>query len=173
MNKTYCYKSNSKSEYGKAVKQYLELLPLWGIVSERVSELLGEKITRMATDVEELYIDTMQVGDENRKLFTKDGKLKSNSKKANEVRMKYKEIIEAVGLKDFKDMRLINFIYGVMRTSNQQSLESFMSSEGEIYLKANYDMLYREKLGNNILQITEIEFEEKYLSELKKKEIGK
>lgn len=173
MNKTYCYKSNPESEYGKAVKQYLELLPLWERVSERVSELLGEKITRMATDAEELYVDTMQVGDENRKLFTKDGKLKSNSKKANEIRVKYKEIIEDVGLKDFKDMRLINFIYGVMRTSDRQSLESFMSSEGGIYLKANYDMLYREKLDDSILHITEIDFEEKYLSELKKKEESK
>lgn len=170
MTKSYCYKSNPESDFGKAVKKYYMLLPLWSAVADAVSELLGEKITKMAQETDELWIDTSEVSAETKKLFTKDGKLKANSKRANEIRKEYKRIISSVGLTDFQDLRFIKFAYGIMRTSRQQRLESFICSECDMYLKADYDMLYRDKSAGSISPISEIEFEEKYLSELKKQE---
>lgn len=170
MNKIYCFKSIPDSAYGKAMKEYFELLPLWADVVDRVGELLGKEITKMAHEVEELWIDTDEVDKETAKLFTKDGKLKKNSKLANNIRKEYLKIVEDVGLKDFKDTRYINFVYGVMRTSRQQTLESFRSSENDIYFKADFDLLGREKSNGSIEPISQIQYEEKYLEELKKRE---
>lgn len=170
MTKTYCFKSVSDSAYGLEIKKYMKLILLWSEVIDKVGHLLGEPITKMGRDTDELYIDIDEVNSENVKLFTKDGKLKKNSKKANELRKRYLQIIEDVGLSDFQDLHMVNFIYGVMRTSQTQTLSSFISSEHDVYLKANYNMIDREKSSGYVEPITEIEFEEKYLKELKKRE---
>ncbi|QNK89062.1 hypothetical protein H7992_04880 [Sporosarcina sp. resist] len=168
MEKTYCFKSNRDSAYGLEIRKYMKLLPLWGEVIAKVGGLLGNPITAIAHEVDELWIDVDQVSPEIAKLFTRDGKLKKNSKAANDIRKKYLQIIEDVGLEGFMDKPRINFIYGVMRTSQQQSLASFISSEHDVYFKANYDMLDREKSNGYIEPITQIQFEEKHLEGLKK-----
>lgn len=170
VSKTFCFKSVPESAFGQDVKKYVELLPLWSEVINKVSELLGEPITKLARDTRELYVDIDELNVENAKLFTKDGKLKKNSKRANDLRKGYLEALDAVGLKDFMDIHFIKFAYGTMRTSHVQSLESFISSEKEIYFKANFDMIGREKSSGYIVPITEIQFEEKYLAELKDRE---
>lgn len=54
-----------------------------------------------------------------------------------------------------------------MRTHGQE-LESFVTSENDIYYKTNFDL---EKRTNGlVIPITEIEYEETYLNELKKRE---
>lgn len=167
---TFCYKSISDSDYGKAIKQYVELSARWGGVLEKVSDLLNESVTKMARDPKELYIDVNEVTKETRKLFTKDGKLKKNSKKANDLRKEYMEITKGLGLSEYEEKGLINFHYGIMRTCNTQRLESFVSSDGVNYMKANFDLNSLRDVSSYIKPISEIEFEETYLNELKKKE---
>lgn len=170
MTQRYAYKSVPESKFGKAVKRYHELLPMWNQVIDDLSDFLGDKITKIVRDPERLVLDVDELSDENAKLFKKDGSLKKNSKKANELADTYKSIIDDAGLSDFKDLHLLKFIYGVMRTSRQQHMESFLSSEGELYVETDWDMLERQKTDGSIEPITKIEYTEKYLSELKKNE---
>src|SRR5699024_1995190 len=104
---------------------------------------------------------------ENRNLFKIDGQLKANTKKSKKILDGYLEIIEECGLSGFMELRLINFTYGVMRVRGQK-LESFKTSEDDVYYKADFDL---EKKTNGLVEpITEVEYEEKYLTELKKRE---
>lgn len=157
----HCYKIVRGTNYDKAVKKHFKQRELWKDVFLKVSELLGEKISKMAFVTNELWIDTTELTDsENKKLFSKDGKLKNNSKRAKEIREKYIQIINEAGLSDFQELRNINFAYGVMRMQGQ-NLESFVTSEYDIYYKA-------QRCKGLVEPITEIEYEEKYLEELKK-----
>lgn len=171
MSKTFCFKSVPESAFGQAVKKYVEQLPKWTEVLNEVSEILEQPIAKIAREAGELWVDLDEIHPDNLALFTKDGKLKKNSKRANEIRGKYLRAVSDAGLKEFQDLHVINFIYGTMRTSRAQSLVSFMSSEKEIYFKANFDMIGREKSTGYIEPITEIQFEEKYLAELKGREV--
>lgn len=167
---SYWFKSVEGSDYEKAIKRYREQAPLWNNVMDKLSELLGTKINAIARETKELFVNLSDLSEEVIKLFTIDGKLKRNSKKANQLRKKYFEIIEQEGLSDFGNRSLINFSYGIIRTHPSQNLSSFISSEGTVYIKASFDLMDRAKTNNSIQRITEIEFEEKYLSELKKRE---
>lgn len=170
MSKTFCFKSVPESAFGLAVKKYVEQLPKWSEVLNEVNEILEQPITKIAREVGDLWVDLDEIRPDNLVLFTKDGKLKKNSKRANEIRAKYLQAVTNAGLKEFQDLHVINFVHGTMRTSHAQSLVSFMSSEKEIYFKANFDMVGREKSSGYIESITEIQFEEKYLAELKDRE---
>ena len=163
-----CFKTKPGTEYAAAVARYFDDTPKWSGVFDSVGELLGEKITKMAVNPEELYIDLNEVKNpENRKLFTKDGKLKGNTKKAKEVGEEYRKIVYATGLSEFKDLGTIRFIYGVMRYHGEK-LESFTDGEGMIYHKADFDL--EKRSHGNVEPITEIEYEERYLETIKKKQ---
>jgi arabinogalactan endo-1,4-beta-galactosidase len=168
MSKNYCYKSKQGTEFDKAIKNHFKQLSKWKSVFNQVGELLGETITRMGTDKNELYVDLNQIKNEtNKKLFTKDGKLKGNSKAAKLVREEYLKILKEEGLDDYQELGLIHFSYGVMRM-NGQSLERFRTSEDDIYYKADFDLA--DKVGDILEEITEVEYQEKYLEELKNKD---
>lgn len=161
-----CFKIKRGTDYDKAIKNHFELLPKWENVYKEVSSLLGEDVTNLAFIPDELYIDLTEIKNpENKKLFTKDGKLKGNLKKANDIREEYKKIIEKLGLSGFEELRFINFAYGVMRTRGQ-NLESYRTSENDIYYKADFDL--EQKTKGLVIPVTEIEYQEKYLKELKK-----
>lgn len=173
MSETYCFKSVDESSYGKKVKRYFELVPMWNEVIKFVGTILDEDITKIARDPEELYIDLSELQGDSKKLFTKEGKLKKNLNEAKKIKELYLEFIEDVGLSQYVDLHLINFIHGIIRTSDQQRIESFISSDGVNYIKANYNLLDRDKSSGSIEPITEIEFEETYLKELKRREENK
>jgi len=166
MNNIQCFKSKAGTNYDSAIKKHFSLLLNWDRVFEKVSELLGENITELAYSVDYFIIKPKELTkDENKKLFKQDGQLKSNTKKAKELFTKYNEIINESGLSEYKELRMINFTYGIGRTTGQL-LESFRTSENEIYFKADFDLERRS--SGNVEPITEIEYEEKYLDELKK-----
>lgn len=166
MSTTQCFKIKRGTDYDKAVKKHFELLPLWNKVYREVSKLLGENITKLAYSTEELYIDPTELTKpENKKLFTKEGKLKANLKKAKTIREEYKKIIEQLGLTEYEELRFINFAFGVMRTRGQQ-MEMFRTSENDIYYKTDFDL--ERKTEGLVIPISEIEYQEKYLDELKK-----
>lgn len=167
MNTKFYYKIKQGTNYDKAVKEHFKLRELWRNVFPLVNELLNEQITRIAQHPEDLYIDTSDIKrEENKKLFNKDGKLKSNTKRANQIREDYKQIIQKVGLSEFRDLGTINFIYGVMRLSGEH-LQSYRTSDNDIYYESDFDL---EKRSNGlVVPITEIEYQEKYLEELKNK----
>lgn len=172
MSEKRFYKIRPGTPYDAAVKKHFELRIKWSEVYPKVSELLGEKITRLALVIDKLYVDLSEIKkDENKKLFNKDGCLKSNSKKAKEVFESYKAILKDVGLSEFEELRMINFVYGVMRYSGEE-LTSFVTSESDIYYEADFDLekrSSRSSFGESlVIPITEIEFQEKYLEELKK-----
>lgn len=164
-----CFKIKRDTDYDKAIKKHFEQRPLWKEVFSKVNDILGEtEITEMATVTDALWIDTEQLkNSENVKLFTKDGKLKTTTKKGKEILQKYKEALVEAGVSDFQELRVINFTYGVMRLSGQ-NLESFVTSENDIYYKGDFDLVERSR--GLVVPISEIEYEEKYLEELKKKD---
>jgi len=87
--------------------------------------------------------------------------------KAKSINEEYKNILSDVGLNDYEELRYINFAYGVMRMRGQK-LESFRTSENDIFYKADFDLVKRT--DGLVEPITEIQYEEKYLEELKKQE---
>ncbi len=138
----------------------------------RVGELLNETITSMAFDSKELYIDPSEIKNkETKKLFTKEGKLKGNINKAKELRKEFLQIIKDEGLSEYQPLRFINFAYGVMRHGNfgnPDNMKSFRTSENEIYYETDFDL---EDRSNGMVEpITEVEYQEKYLEEVKKKQ---
>ncbi len=173
MSKNYFFKSIDESSYGKKLKRYFELVPKWNEVINRVGTILNEDITKIARDPEDLYIDIDELQGDTKNLFTKEGRLKKNLNEAKEMKEIYLEIIEDVGLSEYVDLYLINFFHGIIRTNDQQRIESFISSDGVNYIKANYNLLDRDKSSGSIEPISEIEFEETYLKELKRSKENK
>lgn len=171
MSQYSCFKIKRGTNYDKAVKEHFELLPKWNNVFERLGKLLGETITKLAFTRENLYVDLGEVKNpENKKLFKKDGSLRGNMKNAKDVLQQYRTILDEEGLGNYQELRHINFTYGVMRISGQE-LESYRTSENDIYYRANFDL--EKKTGGLVEPITEIEYQEKYLEELKKQEKNK
>jgi hypothetical protein len=169
MSKNQCFKIKRGTEYDKAVKGHFSLLPKWENVFAKVGELLGEEITRLGFTTENLLLVPDELSkDENKKLFKQDGYLKNNTKKAKSVFHDYQKIIEDLGLSEWEELRFINFKYGAMRMRGQ-NLESFRTSEDDIYYKADFDL--EEKTNGMVTPISLIEYEEKYLEELKKQEV--
>ncbi len=132
------------------------------------TDLSGEEITRIVFDPNNLIIVPRELTNEdNKKLFTKYGHLKKNLKRSKELRNSYIKIIKRTGLSEFNDLSRINFIYGVMRTAGQK-LESFRTTENDIYYKADFDL--EKRSGGLVIPISEIEYQETYLNEIKKRE---
>lgn len=162
-----CFKIKSGTDYDKAVKKYFTQRPSWKNVMDKVGNLLNENITLMAHDTDDLYIDIKEIhSEENKKLFTKNGKLKTSTNRGKEIAKQYYSFIQEEKLSDFKDLQLINFAYGVIRLQGQK-LERFVSSEHDIYYKADFNL--EERAKGLVFSITEVEYEEKYLDELKKR----
>lgn len=166
MNDIQCFKVKKGSKLEQEINKYFSDLPKWVNVIKDVNEFMGESITRIGLDPQNLYIDPDELKKvENKKLFTKDGRLKkSNLKRANALREIYKESVKMNGLQDFKEFDYICFTYGIYRTRGQR-LERFGSKEVGVYFKANFDL---EKRTNGMVEpITEIEYQETYLKMLK------
>lgn len=169
MSQIQCFRIKRGTEYDKLVKEHFKMSLNWNKVYDKVSELLGETITKIGWTTENLYVDISEIkNEENKKLFKKDGSLKSNTKKAKEIFQSYKGILAEVGLSEYKELRILNFCYGVMRSSNQ-NLESFVTHDYDIYYKADFDL--EKKTNGLVIPITEIEYQEIYLEELKEKTV--
>ncbi|KZE65029.1 hypothetical protein AV545_03665 [Paenibacillus jamilae] len=171
MNEMKFFKIKQGTKYHEAVKQHLALLPKWKPIYAKVSELLDEKITLMVQSPNYLQIEYSELKkDENKKIFKKDGTLKTNSKKAKEIEAAYKEIVKEAGLEKFESLGHINFCYCVMRYHGE-TLKTFKTSDHELYYKADFDLEERTKQSTGdsfVIPITEIEHQEKYLEEIKK-----
>lgn len=162
------FKIKRGTNFHKDVVECLNSRDKWKVMFDLVSEVLGQKITRMAFDPEALIIDLNEIEDvEVRKLFKKNGALKKNSNEAKRVESSYKNYIDHLGLSNYKDLTLISFIYGAMRRQGQQ-LERFITSEKDIFYKADFD-LEKETKGL-VIPITAIEYHETHLAEIKKYE---
>lgn len=167
---TQCFVIKRGTDFDKAVKQHFKLLDRWGNVFPRVSQLLGQEITKLGFYTHELVVEPNEIkNEETKKLFKKTGELKANSKAANQLRKEFKQIIKEEGLEEYEELRFINFAYGVMRMRGQ-SLESFVTDEYDVYYKADFDL--EKKTNGLVIPISEVEYQEKYLEEIKKKRIG-
>lgn len=163
-----CFKIIRGTNYDVAVKKHFKQRPLWKNVFKRVGALLDENITEMGITVDDLWVNTTHLTkQENKKLFNRDGKLKINTKRGKEILEEYKRIVTEEGLADYQGIQVINFSYGVMRLQGQH-LDSFVTSDDDIYYKADFDL--EERVKGLVEPITEIEYEEKYLDELKKRQ---
>lgn len=82
MSEKKFFKIKQGTAYDAAVKNHFELRKKWSEVYPKVGDLLGENITRLALVKDKLYVDLEEIKqDENKKMFNKDGLLKSNSKR--------------------------------------------------------------------------------------------
>lgn len=169
MSKTQCFVIKKGTAYDKDIKKHYELESKWAGVFPRLQILLDEHITRIAFDPKWLTLDISELEKEdNKKLFKLNGELKANSKKAKTILIEYKKIITELGLAEFYPIQHLNFSYGVMRNSEHQTIESFRTSENDVYFKANFDL--EKKSNGMVVPISEIEYTEKYLAEMKKRE---
>jgi regulator of replication initiation timing len=162
------FKIKRGTDFDKAIKKHCELRPKWNDVYKKVSELLKENITLLVRSTQYLIIEYSELRDEeNKKVFKKDGSLKANNKKAKHYLEDYKAVIQEAGLSEYEEIGHINFCYGVMRFSGEH-LKSYLTSEHDVYYEADFDLAERSK--GIVEPITAIEYQEKYLEELKKKE---
>lgn len=173
MSQMKYYKIIRGTKYDQAVKKHFELNKQWKQVYGKLSEVLGETITKMVQHPKYLSIDPTELTkEENKKAFKKDGSLKGNSKKAKEIAEQYKLIIEEAGLVEYENLGTINFLYGMMRYQGE-TLTTFRTSEFDLYYEANFNIDERSKRTNGgeslVDEITEVEYTEKYLEEIKKK----
>lgn len=172
MSEMKYFKIKRGTKYHEAVLNHFQLNKQWKQVYEKLSEVLDEKITKLVQYPRFLTIDPTELTkDENKKAFKKDGTLKAKSKKAKEIEEQYKLIIHEAGLEEYENLGTINFIYGVMRYQGE-TLKTFKTSQYDLYYKADFDVAGRAKntSGDILEEISEVEYTEKYLAEIKKKE---
>lgn len=171
MEKEFCFKTVEGTEYHNKVKDFLSTRKRWAIALGKLGEFLGEELTRISQHTDALRIDLDEIKDPaNKKLFKKDGTLKQNLKAAKEVQKEFKKIIDECGLTDFEPLGTINFKHGIMRFQGE-TLDSFATSDLHIYYKANFDL--QKRAGDLVEKVSLIEYQEKYLEELKKLEARK
>ncbi|WP_372011427.1 hypothetical protein NBRC13296_12780 [Paenibacillus chitinolyticus] len=160
------FKIKPGTKYDQAIKKHFAQKPRWSNVMKKVGELLGENITSMGLCRDQLWLDSAQLNNqENKKLLNKVGELKVNTKRAKEVLEQYKKFILEEELDDFEELRVINFIYGVNRVAGQE-LSYYITQDFDIYYETDFDLA--QKTSGLVVPITEIEYQEKYLEELKK-----
>lgn len=168
MGKNQCFKIKRGTKFDSDIKESLLLRSKWDDVMRDIGILLGEKITSIYLNTGILSVPPEKIKKEdNKKLFKKDGTLKISLKKAKEINKEYLKILESYGLSKYRELPRINFSYGIMRRQGQK-LESFPTSENDIYYKADFDL--GKGTDDLVIPITEIEYEEKYVEELKKRD---
>lgn len=167
MERTF-YKIKPDTAYAKEVEKYLDLRSLWKDAYPKVSELLGEEVQAIAFTTDNLYVEYKELkNEENKKMFRKDGGLKAAGKRAKETLIGFKKIISDLGLTEFENLGHVNFKYGVMRYSGEV-LKSFRTRDKQMYYEANFDLEKRSK--GLVIPISEVEYRERYLEELKQSE---
>jgi hypothetical protein len=168
MTNAQCFKIKRGTDFHKAIESHFKLRNKWKNVTDKLSELLGETITKIGQDSSYLRIDIEELKNPfNEKLFKKDGTLKANTKQAKDLFKEYQSIISEEGLNGYRSLSVINFCYGVMRRRGQ-SLESFRTSANDIYYSADFDLA--QETNGLVTPITEVEYHEKYIEELKNEE---
>ncbi len=173
MKKYSFYKSKRGSNYDNEVKKYFQQEEKWRtVIIGKVAELLGENITSINIDNKILGVNLKEIkNEETMKLFKKNGALKQNSKAAKNLNEKYLQILKDEGLDKSSTLQLINFTYDVMRHGNfgnPDYMERFVTSNHDIYFKADFDL--EERSNGSVETINEVEYHEKYLEEVKKRE---
>lgn len=170
MSTIRCFRAKEDSKFDKDIKAYYKSYPRWTNVLTRLAHLLGEELTGLATEPNDLRLDPKELKkEENRKLFKQNGMIKKNSKEAKKLFADYQDIVKDEGLANFMDLRNITFAYGTMRRQGQH-LERFITSDGRIYFKADFDMINNYGNAKIILEeISQVEYEEVHLAELKQR----
>lgn len=163
------YKMKEDSAYGKAVKKHFRQLKTWDKeIFPWLQEALGENVKRMGITREDLYVDVSELEkEENIKLFKKDGSLKKNTKRGKELKREFEETLEEHGLEDFEELRMLHFVYGAMRRQGE-TMEMFITSDHVIHYKADFDLI--DRTNGAVEEITEVEYQETYLEEIKKRD---
>jgi len=162
----FCYKAKLGSEFYLDARKSMTQRGEWKKVIDEVNKLLGESIKTIRPSIAILWLDNDELTtEENKKLFTNEGKLKKNNKKAKRLNEEYIQIVGQLGLSDYKDIGIIEFIHGVYSLRGE-SVERYVSLDQELYYKTDFNLEERSK--GNFIPITEIEYQEKYLEDLKK-----
>ncbi|MCY9592341.1 hypothetical protein PC41400_15045 [Paenibacillus chitinolyticus] len=162
----FCYKAKSGSEFYLDARKSMTQRGEWKKVINEVNKLLGESVKSIWPSTNILCLDVRELSkDENKKLFTNEGRLRKNDKKAKDYNSEYIKILNRFGLSNYEDIKLVEFKHGICSLGGE-SLERYISLDKEIYYKADFNLEKRSQ-GNFDL-ITEIEYQEKYLEDLKK-----
>lgn len=74
MSQLYCFVIKKGTDFDKAVKEHFELRAKWDGVFDKVSDLLGEKITKIAFSSTRFIIEPSElINEHNKNLFKKTG----------------------------------------------------------------------------------------------------
>ena len=176
MSEQMHFKIKEDSAFHRAVKEVFEQDQIWRQeMFEEVRRLLGVDVERMGFDPKNLYLDPAEIKkhEELKPLFKKDGALKKNVKKANEIRKSYVKAVEQHGLQNYQPLGLVNFTFNAMRMGDgtggtNEEMRSYRSSDDVIYYEANFDLAERTK--GQVVPISAVEYHETYAKEIRKQE---
>jgi hypothetical protein len=132
-----------------------------------------EPTNRYSINKDEFYVDLdLPLEPTVRKLFTNSGYLKKNSKRANELRKTWIELVAKHGLSAFQPEHVLRFTYGVMRRSREQKLSTLWGLD-TLYVHTDYDMhasAFTSESFEFLDVITEKEFVTAHLAVIESKE---
>lgn len=156
------FKVKPDSEYGKALVQARSDQAKLIAVTEDIRKEFGLPHTNMvSTNANTYYHPPGETPDEFKKQFKKDGFAKKNSA----IYKRYIEQVAAAGLADMSNEQIVNFNYGIMRSSQGQTLRR-MTIDNVDYLETNSTFSQDEL--RHLEEITEVDFYEVRVEALKK-----
>ncbi|MGE7946507.1 hypothetical protein [Lysinibacillus sp. NPDC093688] len=116
------------------------------------------------------YHDLDVLNDEQLKAFKKNGIPKKSNKLGSQIIAFHKELIYEEGLEGLRTERDINFSYGVMRWSQNETLEQ-LNGLDTMYLKTNSN--FASSKDDFLEEITESAYVKAYLAAVEAKEGAK
>jgi hypothetical protein len=149
---SYCTVSKDGSELDKALRKQYYQDDFWTKVIESMSVHLGEKINRIYTRTALGFpIDVIDgFNDERKKMFRKDGFLKSTPKGCKILQKFYESLLDKWHLNDYQSISDIRFTFGMFRFHGESS-EAYRDFEGRLYSKTSFDQTNRTSKANENL----------------------
>lgn len=157
------FKTIENSDFHKALKKNYQQNKDWNVVSDFVSELLGEPDLKGIYRANTLTVRTSDLNDENKKLFKNNGEIRMNTKIGKSLNAKYEEKVKELGLYNYRSISTIFFVYGFLRDHTSQKQNQFQDDNLIVYFESNAPWTERE-YANQLEEITEEEYYEARLS---------
>ncbi|MGO3375505.1 hypothetical protein [Brochothrix thermosphacta] len=163
------YKVKVDSPYNERLKHAARC----GEIILKVNEELGEefdfpKVSDVYLFVDDYFRVMDDMTDVQRKLFTKEGKLKKSTKLGKVIFASYQDKLKARGLTDFTTEKRVNFAFGFYKTSREQLFHT-LRNQDERYIKT--DVSLSKDALQNVVEITEVDFLQAQLEIAKSREV--
>lgn len=155
------YKVKPDSSYGKALnKSRSDQAKLVAVTNDIRNEFDLPHTSMVSMNAYMFYHPPGEIPDELKKQFKQDGFAKKNSA----IFKRFIELVNAAGLTNMESESIINFGFGIMRSSKAQTLRR-MTIDGADYIETNCEFSPNEL--SQLDEITEVKFYEVRVAALK------